>query len=106
MPESERSVSRWLNPATVAIPTDPSRPFGNAGRNIVRGPSLHQLNFGLHKDFFFTESQKIEFRMEAFNLLNKTNFGNPVSNRSANNFGTITSTQQARELQFALRYAF
>jgi hypothetical protein len=64
------------------------------------------MNFGLHKDFRVTESQKLEFRMEAFNFFNKTNLGAPNGNRSAGNFGSITGTQPAREIQFALRYAF
>lgn len=106
MPEGQRTVSQWLNPNTVSIPTDVSKPFGNAGRNIVRGPAYHQMNFGLHKDFHITESQKLEFRMEAFNFLNKTNFESPNGNRSSNAFGSITQTRPAREIQFALRYAF
>lgn len=72
----------------------------------MRAPSYHNLNFGLHKDFRFTESQKLEFRMEAFNFLNKTNLNPPNGNVSSNAFGSINSTQPAREIQFALRYAF
>ena len=106
LPEGQRSVAQWLNPATVSLPTDITQPFGNAGRNIVRGPSYHAMNFGLHKDFHITERQKFEFRMEAFNFLNKTNLNAPNGNRSSNNFGSITGTQPAREIQFALRYAF
>ncbi len=105
--EGQRSIQRWLDPSVVSIPTDPRFPFGNAGRNIVRGPSLHQMNFGLHKDFHITEKFKTEFRMEAFNFLNKTNLGNPNGNRSAGGFGTITGLNgPAREIQFALRLAF
>jgi hypothetical protein len=106
MPEGQRTAQRYLNPATVAIPTDPSRPFGNAGRNNVRAPRFDQLDLGLHKDFRITESHRLEFRAEAFNALNRTNFSAPVSNRSANNFGTITGTNPAREVQFALKYLF
>jgi len=107
MPEGERRAERWLNPNTVQIPTDPSRPFGNAGRNIARAPALHHMNFGLHKEFPVREGRQLEFRMEAFNLLNKTNLGSPNSNRSSSAFGTITSlAQPAREIQFALRFAF
>ena len=107
MPEGQRRAERWLNPETVQIPTDPSRPFGNAGRNIAVGPALHQMNFGLHKDFRVREASRIEVRMEAFNFLNKTNLGTPNSNRSSAAFGTITSlTQPAREIQLAVRYAF
>jgi hypothetical protein len=58
-----------------------SRSFGNAGRNTVRGPSFFQLDLGLHKDFPVTETHRIEFRAEAFNAFNKTNFNAPVGNR-------------------------
>ncbi|MDX2153354.1 MAG: TonB-dependent receptor [Bryobacteraceae bacterium] len=106
MPEGQRTAQQWLNPATVSLPTDPSRPFGNAGRNLVGGPSFYQLDLGLHKDFPITEMKRIEFRTEAFNLLNKTNFTTPNSNRSSNAFGTITSTFPARQIQFALKFLF
>lgn len=106
VPSDQRRAEFWLNPATVSIPTDVTRPFGNAGRNAVKGPSTHQFNLGLHKDFAITETHKLEFRMEAFNLFNKTNFDSPNSSRSSNAFGTITTARPAREIQFALRYAF
>lgn len=72
----------------------------------MRGPSFFQLDVGLHKDFLVTETHRIEFRAEAFNAFNKTNFNAPVGNRSANNFGTITRTHPSREIQFALEYLF
>jgi hypothetical protein len=105
-PEDVRGPANYLNRATVLIPTDPSQPFGNAGRNIVRAPSFFQLDLGLHKDFRVTEGSRIEFRTEAFNVLNKTNFSAPNSNRSSNAFGTITSTMPWREIQMALRFVF
>ncbi len=107
-PAASRTENNWLNAANVSIPTDRSQPFGNAGRNIVRGPRVDVLNFGLHKEFSLTERFKLEFRSEAFNLLNRTNFDSPNSNRSSGGFGTITSTNNnpARQIQFALRLAF
>ena len=105
-PEGQRGPTNYLNPNTVVVPTDPTRPFGNAGRNNVRAPSLFQLDLGLHKDFRITEGSRLEFRTEAFNILNKTNFMAPDSNRSNNSFGTITSTFPWREIQMALRFVF
>ena len=105
-PEDVRGPGNYLNPATVLIPTDPSQPFGNAGRNIVRAPAFFQFDLGLHKDFRPTEATRLEFRTEAFNALNRTNFSAPNSNRSNNAFGTITSTMPAREIQMALRLVF
>jgi hypothetical protein len=108
MPEGQRNHERWLNPDTVVIPTDPSQPFGNAGRNNGRRPGLAQLDFGLQKSFPLPrENMNLSFRMEAFNLFNRTNFGNPVVNRStAQTFGVIQQTFPARQIQFALRLAF
>jgi len=111
--------NNYLNINSVAIPTDRSQPFGNAGRNLVRGPNFFQADLGLHKSFpIWRESTKLEFRMEAFNLFNRTNFTSPDSN--ANNirrdasgnailggtFGTIRNTFPARQIQFALKLYF
>jgi hypothetical protein len=61
----------------------------------------------LQKDFpLASERTKLEFQAECFNVLNKTNFQAPNSNRSNSNFGTITSTFAARVMQFALRLQF
>jgi Carboxypeptidase regulatory-like domain/TonB-dependent Receptor Plug Domain/TonB dependent receptor len=106
MPESQRDYLHWLNPATVVIPTDRSHPFGNAGRNVARAPNFYQMDVGLHKDFAITETFKLSFRTEAFNLLNKTNFGPPNGNRSSGGFGAITSTYPARQMQFGLKLLF
>jgi hypothetical protein len=106
LPSGERTAQRWFNTGNVLLPTGVN-PFGNAGRNILRGPSLYQLNLGLHKDFRITEGSKIEFRMEGFNMLNKTNLGTPNASRSSTAIGTITGLGgPAREIQFALRFAF
>ncbi|MBC7928139.1 MAG: TonB-dependent receptor [Bryobacteraceae bacterium] len=106
VPESSRTVQNWLNRDTVQLPTDPRFPFGNAGRNIVRGPDFFTLDLGLHKQFRIWESHALEFRAEAFNTTNRTNFNPPNSNRSAGAFGQLQSTLPARQVQFALKYLF
>jgi len=105
-PEGQRNQDNWLNPANVVVPTDPSQPYGNAGRNIGRRPGLAQMDFGLQKMFPLRESTSLSFRMEAFNLFNRTNFRNPQVNRSTAGFGLIRETFPARQIQFALRLAF
>ncbi len=98
----------YLNPTTVVIPTDVSHPFGNAGRNIVRGPGLVQSDIAMHKQFrLWSESSKLEVRAEAFNFVNKTNLGAPDGNRSNSSFGTITTLAgPARQLQFGAKLYF
>lgn len=108
VPKGERNQDRWLDPSRVVIPTDPSQPFGNAGRNIARRPGLAQLDLGIQKSFIlpWREGMALQFRGEAFNAFNRTNFGNPQINRSVVTFGTIRSTFPARQIQFALRLEF
>jgi Carboxypeptidase regulatory-like domain/TonB-dependent Receptor Plug Domain len=105
--EGQRTTSNYLDRSAVAIPTDPSKPFGTIGRNDVRGYGLFQLDLGVHKDFrLWAESAKLQFRTEVFNLTNQTNFTAPASNISSSNYGSITSTFPARQVQFALRLMF
>ena len=48
----------------------------------------------------------LELRIEAFNLFNRTNFSTPNANRSNTNFGTITSTSAARQIQLGVKVHF
>src|SRR5882724_10380415 len=99
--QSRRSQSR-----SCGGPTDPSHPFGNAGRNNVRGLPFYQLDLGLHKDFpLWSEARRLEFRAEAFNLFNRTNILSPASGIGST-YGRITTTFPARQLQFAMKFVF
>ncbi len=100
---AERTINNWFNRACVVAPTDPSQPFGNAERNSVRGPLFWQFDLAASKRFNLGGPAQFEFRLEAFNLLNRTNFRAPNGNRSAAAFGTITSTYDARQLQLGFK---
>jgi len=90
----------------VSLPTSGS-PFGNAQRNMVVGPSFYQTDFGIHKDFgLWSEASKLEFRAEAFNVLNKVNYQAPDGNVSNGSFGSITGAYPARQLQLAAKLIF
>jgi hypothetical protein len=102
------SVSNYLSRDTVTLPTDPSQPFGNAPRNSVRGPWFWQMDVVAAKDFRLPigTDTRAQFRLEAFNLLNRTNLRAPNANRSAGNYGTITSAYDARQLQLGFKVTF
>jgi len=53
--------------------------FGNLARNALAGPALAQLDLTLSKRFAVTERANLEFRAEAYNILNHPNFANPAS---------------------------
>ncbi len=52
--------------------------FGNLGRNAFNGPSFHNFDFSISKDFRVNERVKVNFRADFFNLFNHPNFTNPV----------------------------
>ena len=88
--------------------------FGTAGRNILRGPGLVNLDLGLFRQFNVTERLKLQFRAEAFNLSNTPHFANPSGNASGGGFLAITSTNSEdsdasagpRAVRYGLRLSF
>jgi hypothetical protein len=106
--KTKSGLLNTLNPGQVTVPT-PSQYFGTAGRNDLRGPAFGQLNLALHKSQqLWSESSKIEFRIEAFNVLNATNYQYPDSTRTDSTFGEYTAANAypARQVQMALRLSF
>lgn len=100
-------IDNYFNKSNVSLPTDPSRPFGNAGRNSVRALPFNQLDLGIYKSFALPwENSQVQFRSEFFNALNHTNFAAPNGDVSSASFGTIRSTYPSRQIQFALKLMF
>jgi hypothetical protein len=93
----------WVNPAAFATPAQYT--FGTAGKNEVRGPTFSQLDFAMAKNFMLSEKFRLEFRAEAFNVLNHVNFDNPNATLSSS-FGVITTAEPSRQLQFGARLMF
>lgn len=105
LPEGQRSVGQYLDRSKVSLPQH-FEPFGNAGRNIGIGFAFYQTDLGVSKRFALTERFGLQFRAEAFNAFNRSNFRAPNANVSALNYGTITSAYDARQLQLALKLQF
>jgi hypothetical protein len=97
-------------PSPFSLPTV-NQEYGNAGRNSIRFDPFYQLDMGLHKSFaIYPHRTTFDFRVEAFNLLNNTNYAFPSSVYSPNStsFGVVAaaSTFPARVLQFAAKIMF
>ena len=87
----------------------------NAGRNVLIGPGLSNFDFALFKNNQIkriSENFNVQFRIELFDIFNRTNFSPPLSNTSVfdrlgnpiASAGKITSTQTtSREIQLALK---
>src|SRR5262249_43140388 len=98
------SIYNYLNPTAFAQPAVGT--FGNSGRASIEGPGTWQFDMALSRNFAIREAQKLEFRAEAFNVTNSLRPGNPTTNFNQNTFGQITSSLDARIMQFALKYTF
>ena len=101
---SERSAERWFNGSAFVVP--PSGHFGNAGRNILDGPSSHTVNASLVKNTRLAEGASLQFRLEAFNLLDRANFNLPDIFVGSPTFGRILSAGSPRRLQLGLKLLF
>lgn len=81
---------------------------GNLDRAIIDGPKFFNANAALLKNIGFTESTRLQLRMEVFNLFNNVNFFNNTqfADISSPTFGRITSSGASRTIQFAARFEF
>jgi hypothetical protein len=96
---------RWFNTAAFVAPVNA---FGNTERGILRAPSFWNVDMGLQKNVPFRGGkQQFQIRLEAFNVFNHINEGNPNTEVGNVNFGRITTmTSRPRQLQLGLRMAF
>ena len=110
----------WYNRA--AFVEAPAGQFGNVGRDTALAPGIFAINAEVHKNFRIKETHQVQFRAEAFNLLNHPNFGGPSGNILAGapfpgapanaphqGFGTINTLAAGipmRQIQLGLKYTF
>ena len=98
--------SQWYNPAAFEVA--PIDQYGNAGKGILIGPNLFNLDCALMKTIRFRERYGLQLRGEVFNTVNHPNFANP-SNNAVNtaSAGSITSTANtSRQIQISARLSF
>lgn len=97
--------THWFNPTAFVQPVGPV--LGNVGKNVYSGPGDLTLNGSLFRTFPIHKSVVLQFRMDAFNVLNHPTFNNPSTDLTSTNFGQVTSTSgPARTLQFAGTLSF
>jgi hypothetical protein len=109
-----------FNPGAYAAPRGLT--FGNSGRNSLRNPRRTNFDMALLKHFPVSESKQFEFRAEAFNIFNHTQWAG-INNRlncyrgssnsagdpgciGANNFLHPNSAHRSRVLQLGLKFVF
>jgi hypothetical protein len=103
-PYGDKSLGNYLNPAAFASPTIGT--LGNQERNSFTGPGSRNVDIAIVRGFRFANTQRLEARIESFNAFNWFRWGNPTTNRNSSQFGRITSANDPRVMQFALKYSF
>ena len=100
-----KTLDHWFSPSAFGTPAPYT--YGNAGRNTLVGPGRTNWDMSLLKNFVIREEARVEFRAEAFNVLNHPQFGLPNPTIGHPQAGMITSTVgNSRQLQLALRFQF
>ena len=99
------TLDAWFDKSAFVEPA--ALTYGNSGRNILRADHQWNVDASLFKRFARNSSSRVEFRAEAFNLLNTPYFDLPNTAIDTAAGGRVTATSNnARQLQFGLKYIF
>lgn len=106
------ATTPYYDPSAFADVTEAR--FGTAGRSTLRAPGLFNWDFGLFREFSFTERLRMQFRMEAFNFTNTPHLDVPDGwIPDGSDFMTINSVSSLaregideRQFRFGLRFVF
>jgi len=105
-----KKTGRYIDPGAFSMPV--AGTFGNSGRGSFIGPRLVNVDTSFFKNIPINEQWSLQFRAEAFNILNHTNFDTPnmaifSGSTISPSAGVITETSnRERQIQFALRLEF
>ena len=103
-----KTTEEWFNTACFTTPAPFT--YGNAGRDIVIGPGLDDFDATFQNEFPVRENIKLQFRLDIFDFFNHPNLNAPVGAgrifSTSSSFGSITSAQDPRDMQFSLRLVF
>jgi hypothetical protein len=92
---SNPTVANWYNVAAFTQPAPGT--FGDEHRNSLVGPDLSEVDFSLGKNFAIKEGIGLQFRIDAYNILNHPSFSNPNTGVSfaANSAGLLVPTSSS-----------
>ncbi|HEU4689721.1 MAG TPA: hypothetical protein VFS23_15210, partial [Vicinamibacterales bacterium] len=98
------SANAWFN--TAAFVANAPFTYGNAPRNLIRGPGSFNLDISIQKSFPISSGVSADVRFESFNVTNAVNYGNPNTVVGDVNFGRISTAGAARQSQIAVKLLF
>jgi hypothetical protein len=112
LPGGDREFERWFDTSVFQRPT--ASGFGTPSRNAIQGPGFQNWDLSLFKNIPLGGRRQLQFRVEAYNAFNHTQWSNinvaasfnPAGQQINANFGRVTDTRPPRRLQMGLRVNF
>ncbi len=102
---SKPTPDRFFDPAAFRIPDGPR--FGSSGRNVIIGPGIWSLDAALTRSVRLSDATRLQFRADAYNVLNHPNFVAPPSMQNfvdSSDFGALFVARSPRIAQFGLKF--
>jgi hypothetical protein len=103
-PTKRRQLMNCYDASAFALPAQFT--FGNASRNLLRGPKFVSTDVSFMKNVPIGSTVKFQIRAEIYNLFNNVNYGNPNSSFGSASFGRITSAGNMRQVQLGGKIYF
>ncbi|MBI3679449.1 MAG: TonB-dependent receptor [Acidobacteria bacterium] len=113
LPKDQRTFTRVFDTSVFRLPAVGT--VGNAGKTLLRGPGVNNWDAAIAKSFPIRESLRLQFRCEAYNVFNHTQFSavstaaqfNPATGQQTNGaFGSYTAARVPRTIQLVVRVIF
>jgi hypothetical protein len=112
LPKSQQTFYQYFNTSCFQVPATGT--LGTAGKAFLRGPGVNDWDLSIFKNFPIREPFKLQFRAEAYNVFNHTQFSsvnttaqfNPAGAQVNTQFGQFTAARNPRQIQFALSARF
>ena len=101
---ADPTINRYFNTAAFSVPA--AGTFGNSPRNLVTGPSTHQLNGVLSRDLLLGGTRSMTFSVVATNILNTVQWASIDTNLNSPTFGQVLAVRPMRSLTANLRIRF
>jgi len=110
--KDQQTFAKYFNTSCFKVPAVGT--LGTAGKAFLRGPGIANWDLSVFKNSPIREPFRLQFRAEAYNAFNHTQFSSvnttaqfdPAGNQVNNQFGQFTATRAPRQLQFALSLKF
>jgi hypothetical protein len=102
---SNPTPSKFFNPAAFQIPE--AGTFGNAGRNVIIGPGLQNVDLALARSIRLSDTMRAQFRADFYNVFNHPNFVAPPTMQNfadSSDFGALFVARSPRIVQIGLKF--